>query len=234
MAQRAQKAADTTANQPRPSGSRAKRAAIAVLFSAILVIPRLRRLRRKPLPWTFVRLASFAAGACLIWRFARGHAAPGAEHVPGVLSLLFGIVLAAFGVLVRARPEARKIDAVASDLHALVVLNGGTYSSGDGAKPVPRVRIAVSADRLTVLTEKHQRVAEIPVAAIRRLSASSALGLRSQKAQSPPWQLELQWESSGPRISRFAFEGFFAEHLARVAEQTIASQWKKALPVLKS
>jgi len=233
MAQPAQKPADTAANPPRPPGSRAKRAAMAVLFSAILLIPRLRRLRRRPLPWTFVRLAALAAGAWLIWRFARGHAAAGAAHGPAVSSLLFGIVLAAFGLLMRSRRETRSIDAVARELGALVALNGGSFVSGDGAKPVPHSQVAVCPERLIVLAANHQTVEEIPIAAIRRLLASPALDLKGQKAQTPAWQLEVEWESSGPRTGRFVFSGFFAEHLARVAEQTIASQWKKALPVLK-
>jgi hypothetical protein len=41
------------------------------------------------------------------------------------------------------------------------------------------------------------------------------------------------WESGEVRTSTFRYEGFFAEHLARVAETTLRGVWKKGLPVLK-
>ena len=231
MAEPAQRAADTTANPPRPAGSRARRAAIAALFSVILLIPRLRRLRRRPVAWTAVRVACVAVGAGLAWRFAR--TLGGARPAPGTASLLFGVLLAAFGLLVRARPEGKSMDAVAGELGALVTLNGGSYAAA-GARPVRRVSIAVGPERLVVLGPGQNRLAEIPLGALTQLAASATPPVKARKAGPAPWQLEVSWQSDGLQTARFVFEGYFAEHLARVAEQSIASQWKKELPVLKS
>ncbi|HUI42435.1 MAG TPA: hypothetical protein VL523_10755 [Terriglobia bacterium] len=233
MAVPAHKAVDEAAAAPRPPGSRLKRAAFAVLFGAILLIPRLRRLRRRPAAWACLRLAAVAAGGWLVWRFARGHGGADAPAGPGIASLLAGMALAAIGLLVRARPEAQSLDAVARELNALVVLNGGSFVSGDSSRPVPHVNIVVSAERLTVLTRKHRQVAEIPLAAVRELSSRQVSTATKKMGEAARWELAVSWNAAGLRTSRFVYDGFFAEHLARVAEQTIASQWKKELPVLK-
>ena len=202
--------------------TRARRVAIAVLFSAILLIPRLRRLRRRPGPWLVLRIVVAAAGAALIWRFFRLGAGPA--------SLVVGLAFLILGVVVRSRPEKKTVDDVARDLNALVVVNGGDFSAAGNAHR--DVSIAVGAERLVVLTRAYERLAEIPLDATRQISTglAGANGHRSSEV----WELRIDWEAEGPETARFRFQGTFAEHLARVAGQTITSVWKKSLPVIRS
>ena len=210
--------------------SRLKRAGLAFLFSAVLLIPRVRRLRRRVRVWTLVRVLAVVAGAWLGWQFARGTA-----DVP---SLSLAIALVILGLFVRARPERKSVDDAAREINALVVLNGGAWIKEGRSKPVPKVSIFVVPDRLAVFTHTLQRVAEIPLASLRQVSAHPAAPSTAPEngdRAAQPWEIEILWTSAGEAHSAtFRFQGFFAEHLARVAEQTITSVCKKQLPVLRS
>jgi hypothetical protein len=201
---------------------RARRFGIAVLFSAILLIPRLRRLRKRPRAWMLVRILAGFAGAALAWRFARDGG--------GAVSLILGLALAAGAILTRARPERKSVDDVARELEALVVLNGGAFSAADAR--IPQVSIFVHPERLMVLTPAFECLADIPLTAMRGVCTIPAgtNGHRSAEA----WELRIDWESSGPQAARFVYHGVFAEHLARIAGQTITSVWKKSLPIVRT
>ncbi|MGH9430941.1 MAG: hypothetical protein ACRD3T_05305 [Terriglobia bacterium] len=160
-----------------------------------------------------------------MWLFARPEA--------GVKWLVLGIALLAFGILVRSRPETKSVDAVARELRALIVLNGGAFFAPGGAKPVPDTRIFVNPERLVVLTGTGQQAAEIPVAGLRRLAAYSVASETGKKGGEGAWELEMTWDLGESSTARCRYEGFFAEHLAQVAQQTIESVRKKSLPVLK-
>jgi hypothetical protein len=180
--------------------------------------------------WTFIRALAVVAGAWLAWRFVHGTA--------GIPSLSFAIGLALFGLLVKARPQRKSVDDVARELNALVVLNGGSWISEEHSKPVPETSIFVVSDRLVVLTAKFHEIAEIPLASVCKVSIH-ALVLGSPRgnggAAAEAWEMEIVFTSANEtRITTFRFDGFFAEHLARVAQQTITSVWKKQLPVLRS
>ena len=218
-------AAEKSSPARPPASARVKGAAIALLFSIILVIPRIRRLRRRVWAWTVVRILIFSAGAWCVWLFAR----PDAK----VKWLVLGIVLLAFGILVRSRPELKSVDAVARELGALVVLNGGTFLAPGGAKPIQNVSIFVNPEHLLVLTGGRQQTADIPVAGLRRVRAHCVPSGAGNKSENGGWEIEMTWEAGGLYTAHFRYEGFFAEHLARVAQQTIESVWKKGLPVLK-
>jgi hypothetical protein len=225
---------DKTAEQSKSDRqglpNRLKRTTFALLFSAILLIPRMRRLRRKVLVWTLVRVLAVLAGAWLGWQFARGTA--------GVPSLSFAVALVIFGLAVRARPERKSVDDVAREINALVVLNGGAWINGEHSKPVKGTHILVVSDRLVVLTSKLHQIAEIHLPSVRQVRAQALFPGSAPKngdRAAVPWQTELLWSLGGQAHSAaFHFDGFFAEHLARVAEQTITSVWKKQLPVLRA
>lgn len=201
--------------------TRARRAALALLFSLILVIPRLRRLRRRVWAWTMVRCLEIVSGGLLVWRFAR--------HGGGFASLMLGLVLIALGVLVRARPLTKSVDDVTRELDSLIALNGGTFCDRYGAKPVRDVTIFVGSERLLVLTGTQQQLAEIRVGDLRQVQVervSDGVGDKPDR-----YDLLMAVGPDASRIVRFRYEGTFAEHLARVAQDTVSSVWKRSLPV---
>jgi hypothetical protein len=209
--------------------SRLKRAGLAFLFSAVLLIPRVRRLRRRTRVWTLIRVVAAIAAAWLIWQFVRGTA--------GIPSLLFAIGLALLSVLVKARPERKSVDDLAREINALVVLNGGSWIDPEQSKPVPETSIFVNPDRLVVFTAKLQQVTEILLSGVRQVCtrAVPSPAFKDGDPAAEVWEMEIRWHSNGrTHVATFRFHSFFAEHLARVAEQTITSVWKKQLPVLRS
>jgi hypothetical protein len=203
-----------------------RKAALSLLFAAILVIPKVRRLRRKIWEWSAVRLLVASLGCLLGWRYKQANG--------GVLDLVVGIALMAFGLLVRAKPEAKSVDAQARQLDALVALNGGVFIPAGTERPSRLVRIFVNPDRLFVVDEQEHTLEEIPLVRVRELTARPVPVAGESEAEAQTWDLEITWESKDMRTARFRYDGVFAEHLARVAETTVRNLLRKDLPVLKS
>ena len=200
-----------------------KRAGIAVLFLFVLLIPAIRRLRRRAWIWNGLRAGTVASGAWLLSRFI--YAAAGV----GVLTL--GAALVLLGLAVKPRPQTASLDSIARQLNALVVVNGGSLLSAGSAKRIPQVRLFVNPDRVLAFSKRLQQLlVEIPFSSMRELSAHRVSEGTQQK--NAPWSLDITWETAALTTTRFCYEGAFAEHLARVAETTLRSVWKKQLPVL--
>ena len=211
----------TKAQEPRERGTleTAKRAAMGALFFLILLIPRFRRLRRRVWAWSLVRFTAVILGGVLIWHYARAQAGAG--------FLLSGLVLIAFGILIRDKPLAKTTEEKARELGALVVLNGGTFLPANGAAH-PEAQIFVIPERLLVLDSRTETVGELQLAGIQRFTARRASS--DAVEEGTPWELEIVGESTS---ARFRYEGFFAEHLARVAETTLRNLRAQEFPVLK-
>ena len=202
-----------------------KRAALSVLFTAILIIPKIRALRRKPWEWSAVRLVVAGLGCLLGWRYKHAHG--------GLVDLVFGIVLMAFGLVVRAKPQAKSVDAQAQELDALVVLNGGAFIPHGADRPSRLVSIFVNPDRLFVVDEREHTLEEIPVVRVRQLEARPVTAPGEPEAEAQTWDLEISWEANEMRTARFRYDGVFAEHLARVAENTLRNLLRRDLPVIR-
>lgn len=216
-------AAPSTPPQTRTLSQALKQAAFFALFSVMLMIPRLRRLRRRPRIWTGIRVVAAAAGAWLVWRHIAGDAT-GPQ-------LALGIALVLFAVLIRAKPVKRTVDDLAPVVGALVVLNGGRFGKSEG-EPSENTKVLAASDRLYVLDARDTIIAEIPVSAIRHLTASPAG--KNFAAEGGPWDVEVHWDDGArERTARFHYEGFFAAHLARVMETTLRNLMRKELTVLK-
>jgi hypothetical protein len=203
-----------------------KKAALSVLFAAILVIPKVRRLRRRIWEWSAVRILVASLGCLLGWRYKHANG--------GVVDLVVGVALMAFGLLVRAKPEGKSVDAQARQLDALVVLNGGAFIPAGNERPSRLVSIFVNPDRLFVVDEHEHTLEEIPLVRVRELAARPVLAQGESEAEAQTWDLEITWESKDMRTARFRYDGVFAEHLARVAEATVRNVLRRDLPILKS
>jgi hypothetical protein len=203
-----------------------RKAALSVLFAAILVIPKVGRLRRRIWEWSAVRILVASLGCLLGWRYKHANG--------GVVDLVVGVALMAFGLLVRAKPEAKSVDAQARELDALVVLNGGAFIPAGNERPSRLVRIFVNPDRLFVVDEHEHTLEEIPLVRVRALEARPIPAAGESEAEAQTWDLDITWESKDMRTARFRYDGVFAEHLARVAETTVRNLLRKDFPVLKS
>ena len=202
-----------------------KKAALSVLFAAILIIPKVRALRRKIWEWSAVRLLAAALGCLLGWRYKHAHG--------GIVDLVAGIALMAFGLLVRVKPQAKSVDAQARELEALVVLNGGAFIPHGADLPSHLVSIFVNPDRLFVVDEREHTLEEIPVVRVRELEVLQVTAPGEPEEEAQTWDLAITWESKEMRTTRFRYDGVFAEHLARVAENTVRNVLRKDLPVLR-
>ena len=202
-----------------------KRAALSVLFTAILIIPKTRALRRNIWEWSAVRLVVAGLGCLLGWRYKHAHG--------GLVDLVFGIVLMAFGLVVRAKPQAKSVDAQAQELDALVVLNGGAFIPHGADRPSRLVSIFVNPDRLFVVDGREHTLEEIPVVRVRQLEARPVTAPGEPEAEAQTWDLEISWEANEMRTARFRYDGVFAEHLARVAENTLRNLLRRDLPVIR-
>ena len=215
---------DSGAQPPKSSktfAQRAKHAALFVIFGAILIIPRIRRLRRRFGAWALVRLGAAGCATWLGWRY---------KHAGGGwASLAASLLLFAFSLLVRAKPEAKSVDAVTRELGALIVLNGGTFCSTPDAIPIRKAQIFVHPERIIVQDSSEHGLLAIPFTRLRSISAYPS----SQGSDAKLWEVEIEWLSDVPCKTTFQYAGTFAEHLAEVTESTLRSQWSKGLPILQ-
>ncbi len=204
----------------RTFGQITKQAGLFVLFATILVIPRIRRLRRRVWVWSGVRLGVAVCATWLGWRYTHAGA--------GVATLVLALLLFAFSLLLRAKPEETSVDALARELNALIVLNGGAFRLSPDSIPLEQAQIFVLPDQIIVLGPRERRLVEIPFAQVQNLTVRPASG------ENPgAWEVEIDWMSEAPCTTRFQYDGGFAEHLARVTELTLRNQWKKELPVIQ-
>ena len=211
--------------QPRRSVAQtARQAGLFVLFGAMLMIPRIRRLRRRVWAWTFVRLGVAALATWLGWSYMHAGA--------GVPALVLSLLLFAFSLLVKARPAMKSADDLVREHDALVVLNGGAFKPSPDSIPVAPVEILVHPEHIIVIGPREHPLLRIPLLRVRKLEAHPAPDGGGEGGEA--WDVEIQWEDGEPRMTLFCYDGAFAEHLARVTESTLRSQWIKELPVISS
>ncbi len=190
---------------------RGRRAALFVLFALVLLIPKTLGLRRRPRAWKAIRVGLALIGATLV-------VAP----MGGAWSWLAApIGLALFFVALLAAPakHGKSVDEQARELGTLVVVNGGWFQrAGDGRVAA---RLFVAPERVVALDFQHVPLVEIPLGAVSSVRAEEA---------ADGWKLRVVWDGTA---AEFSYDGFFAEHLARVAENTLRSLLQRELPVLK-
>jgi hypothetical protein len=187
-----------------------RRGPLWAIFAMILMIPKVKRLRRRSRLWNFVRgIMVFAGVAMVAFGAAKGHY---------VLALVAGAMILFAVVLGPQRPEF-SVDARARELGALIAVDGGRYI--DAAQNRHRAKLFIGTDRLWVLDGALQVLVEIPLPKIRTVSVEPA---------GTNWSVRLDGEE---KIAEFIYEGSFAEHLARVADATLRSRLHRELPVLR-
>jgi hypothetical protein len=197
--------------QPESFGKRLRHIVIGTLFALVLLIPKILHARRNPRSWMLFRVFLAITGAALVivplgaW----------SSYAPALIGLVMfiGAIL-----LPPAKPESNA-DGKARELGALVVVNGGRFKLGEEASSFA-AQLFVGADRISVRDSRLESFLEIPVSEIASAQAEESHS---------HWFLRVNWSN---KTAVFAYQGVFAEHLARVAETTIRSVMRPALPVL--
>ncbi len=203
-------ASNPALSQPESFGKRLHHLAVGALFALVLLIPKILHIRRNPRSWMLFRIFLGVAGAALVVL----PVGLGTSFVPAIVGLAMFISAI---LLPSAKPDTNA-DVKARELGALVVVNGGRFPLANASTAA--VQLFVGAERVSVLDRHFQQLLEIPVSEI-----TAACAEESEES----WCLRMTWASQSVD---FSYGGIFAEHLARVAETTIRSVMRPALPVL--
>ncbi len=203
-------ASNPTLSQPEGFGKRLRQIAVGTLFALVLLIPKILHVRRNPRSWLLFRIfLGFVGVALVVLPLGLGN---------GYLFSVAGLAMFIAAILLPpAKPET-SADDKSHELGALVVVNGGRFKPGDTASFAAQLFVGV--DHISVLNSNFQSFLEIPV---------SEISAACVEDSGESWHLRVTWSS---RTAEFSYRGVFAEHLARVAESTIRSVMRPALPVL--
>jgi len=203
-------ASNPALSQPEGFGKRLRHLAVGVLFALVLLIPKLLHLRRDARSWMLLRIFLGVAGAALVilplgaW----------SSYAPAIV----GLTMFVSAILLPPAKPVTNADDKARELGALVVLNGGRFKLGDASSFA--AQLFVGAEHISVRDAHLRSFLEIPV--------SEITSAQTEESHSR-WLLRVNW---GNKTAAFAYDGVFAEHLTRVAETTIHSVMRPALPVL--
>lgn len=199
----------TTTSESQKSESaalRLRQGVNALVFAAAQLAPRIRRLRQNPTSWFAIRVMMGLAGAALV-----------------VLPLSFGyfLILPILGMalflaatLLPPAPHDVTDEEIAQELGALWVLEGGDYQAGS-VLGFP-AKIFVGSEEVWALDPLHRTLVVIPVAEIGSANAEETDG---------KWAFRICW-SGGDAL--FAYDGIFAERLAKLAQETVRGVMRRA------
>ena len=201
----------TAISQQERFSARLREFAVGAAFAVVLLIPKILRVRENPASWLAFRLVLGFAGAALVvlplgvWN--NWLAAPA------------GLCLFLASILLPPAKANFSVDDKLRELGALVVVNGGTYISNQGEPAA--VRLFVAPDKISVLDPALQQLLVIPAAEIASVAATPGENA---------WTLRIIWPSGA---AEFLYQGFFAEHLARVAQTTVRGVVPAPLPIIQ-
>src|SRR5712692_8695711 len=207
---------ETMSEEPIIASSRSplakvRRAALWVLFAFVGLIRKFVALRRKPQVWLAIRVALGLFGAALV-------ITPLGRR-SGWITSVFGLLLFLVAALLGPTRADTRVDERARELGALVVVKGGRYKQLSGR--ALEVSLFIGSERIWALDHAFHPLLVIPVQEIICVRAGQSLW---------GWSLWVEW--GGP-IAEFSYEGFFAEHLARVAESAVRGVLRHALPAIQ-
>jgi hypothetical protein len=202
----------TAASPHEGTGARLRNLVIGAVFAAVVLIPKLLRIRRNAQSWTVFRIFLGFAGAALVilplslWN--------------SWLAAIAGLAMFLAAILLPPAEARTDPDEKARELGTLVIVNGGKYQPGNAAPAF--VQLFVGAERIWALDSQFQPLLVIPAAEI--LSAN-AIEARAKNH----WVLQVRWSNN---VAEFAYQGIFAEHFARVAESSLNTVMHSPLPIL--
>jgi hypothetical protein len=201
---------NSAASQPLSVPVRLRNLAIGSLFALVLLVPKLLRLRSDPRAWNTFRVLLGIAGAALVilplslWN--------------SWLAAIAGLALFLFASLMPSARSELNLDAKAHELGALVIVNGGFYR-GPAASEIP-VKLFAGAQTISFLDAQLQPRLVLPTQEISAVQVGEVDGT---------WILRIRCSD---RAEDLSYRGVFAEHFARVAENTLLGLIPATLPIL--
>ncbi len=191
-------------------GAKLRKTVIGAGFAVILIVPKILNLRRNESSWTAFRTVLGLFGAALV-------ILPIGFYSSYFLAVI-GLAIFIAAIMLPPAKATSGADDKARELGALVVVNGGVLqATQDAAAPV---QLFVGSEHLWALQSDFHPLLVI--------SVPELISARAEENRSG-WILRLRWAD---RSATFEYSGVFAEHLARVAENTIQSVMRPSLPVL--
>lgn len=201
--------ANPAASQTANALARLQKLVIGALFAAVLLVPKLLNLRRDERSWTAFRvLLGFAGAAFVILPLAFWNS---------WLAAIAGLAMFLTAALLPPAISTETADDKARELGALVVVNGGKLRAQNGVA-IP-VRLLVGTENIWALDTRLQTRLIIPVAEV-----SSVYSEETDNG----WVVRLRRPNS---VEEFSYRGVFAEHFARVTENTIRGVMRSGMPV---
>ncbi|HEX4380484.1 MAG TPA: hypothetical protein VH022_10645 [Candidatus Acidoferrum sp.] len=200
--------ANPAASQTATALARLQKLFIGALFAGVLLVPKILNLRRDERSWTAFRVLLGVAGAgFVILPLAFWNSWLAA--IAGLAMFLTAALLPPASAHVTADDKAR-------ELGALVVVNGGKIRMSNVAVPV---RLLVGAENIWALDSHLKTRLIVPVAEV-----SSVYSEETENG----WVVRLRRPNT---VDEFAYRGVFAEHFAKVTENTILAVMRPSLPV---
>ncbi len=201
--------ANPAASQTANALARLQKMLIGALFAGVLLVPKILNLRRDERSWTAFRVLLGIAGA--------GFVILPLAFWNSWLAAIAGLAMFLTAALLPPALSTVTADDKARELGALVVVNGGKTRMSNGVS-VP-VRLLVGTENIWALDSHLQTRMIIPVAEL-----SSVYSEESENG----WVVRLRRPNA---VEEFAYRGVFAEHFAKVTENTILSVMRPGLPV---
>jgi hypothetical protein len=200
--------ANPAASQTANALARLQKIFIGALFAGVLLVPKILNLRRDERSWTAFRVLLGIAGAgFVILPLAFWNSWLAA--IAGLAMFLTAALLPPAIADVTANDKAR-------ELGALVVVNGGKTRMSNVAVPV---RLLVGTENIWALDSQLQTRLIIPVGEL-----TSVYSEENENG----WVVRLRRSNS---VEEFVYRGVFAEHFAKVTENTILGVMRPGLPV---
>lgn len=181
----------------------------AAFFLFLQRSPRLLRLHRNEKSWTLFRVALGLGGAAVVvlplslWN--------------GWITASFGLVMFLTSILLPPAETESATDRKALELGAQTVVSGGEYQPQN--IPAVRAQLFITPEKIWALDKNLEPLIAIPMADIS--------GLRVQPFMDR-WLLRVSWPENR---AEFFYTGFFAERLARLAEESIRAAVSISIPV---
>jgi hypothetical protein len=201
--------ANPAASQTANAFARLQKMFIGALFAGVLLVPKILNLRRDERSWTVFRVLLGITGAGLVilplafWN--------------SWLAAIAGLAMFITAALLPPAIANVTADDKARELGALVVVNGGKFRMSNGvAAPV---HLLVGTENIWALDSHLQTRLIIPV--------TEVTSVYSEEAENG-WVVRLRRPEN---VEEFAYRGVFAEHFAKVAENTIHGVMRPGQPL---